>query len=806
MANSIEKGRLKQKNGTDTVELHPHTDADVVSYTHNASDTQPLSSAENVQQALDRIINAGVGVTDVKGKNNASLLGTGANKSIATVTPANIGAASENITVNDQPLTGNVTITLNDLGGIPMTQKNAASGVAPLDANSKVPTANLPDFLMGQMIYGGTVNSSGTATLSSNAKAKLGLSSATVALPNTPTDVYEGIYFLGDSTCSDSTVKGVAKFSVGDWLIAAGSAWKKIDNTDAVTSVNGNIGAVNLSGNELKFGSTSDTQTIREKVEELEASIGDVSDEVDGLSGANIPYASASDSTTIKGKVDAVDAKIAVTNATVSATGSGNAVTSISISGGQIVANSDTKFATEASLSNYAKLKDANAFKGAINTFSGTVQIGSSANNLTSITGSDVLVQKTADDVTTATEYQPGKITQTVNAGTVHTLTIPSKDGTLLVDTDIAGKANLSGGNSFDGTQNICVDGLTGPAYEGTGVNVYNNANGSVPEYHTIIKPYGILVYQGATAGSSNGYSAFEKTKIRVNQQGTEYTYNFPNNSGTLLTTYDIGTTVAAQSSLANVAHTNVDNNFSAKQTIDVGSGSGPTANALELKCGNAANRIELKPVGIQMYASSGYMAVSPSSISVTANSKSDTYNFRTPTGATYNIATDADVARKVDHGPDTISFGASGGSWTFTGGTNAQHAINVMATESGNSSTGDGNIELKKYGSSSASSASNTFKFNAAGFTATSTSTGNGATWIGVANAVQNYASKANLAYPSGVDELPFSCVTVNKQGIVTGGAQSIMLVENGDPNDDLEGLADGGWFFEKDPVPAAS
>ena len=41
-----------------------------------------------------------------------------------------------------------------------------------LDANGNVSFAHLPDIIVSQMIYGGTVNATNVATLSSNAKTK----------------------------------------------------------------------------------------------------------------------------------------------------------------------------------------------------------------------------------------------------------------------------------------------------------------------------------------------------------------------------------------------------------------------------------------------------------------------------------------------------------------------------------------------------------------------------------------------------------------------------------------------------------
>lgn len=115
-----------------------------------------------------------------------------------------------------------------------------------VDENGKIALANLPDVILGQLLYGGTwVPSTQVATLSTNAKTKLGTTSSTITLTNNTTETTgykanEGIYYI----CSaDGTIWDI-EFKVGDWLLSTGSSWAKIDNTDAVTSVNGHTGAV----------------------------------------------------------------------------------------------------------------------------------------------------------------------------------------------------------------------------------------------------------------------------------------------------------------------------------------------------------------------------------------------------------------------------------------------------------------------------------------------------------------------------------------------------------------------------------
>lgn len=131
---------------------------------------------------------------------------------------------------------------------IPSSEKGTASGVATLGEDNKIPLSQLPDTILGQLVYGGTVNgSTGTATLSNNAKLKLGVSALQIRLTNdtattTGWPSNEGIFYIvsreGDFVGLD--------LKVGDWLISTGTSWKKIDNTDAVISVNGKIGVVTI--------------------------------------------------------------------------------------------------------------------------------------------------------------------------------------------------------------------------------------------------------------------------------------------------------------------------------------------------------------------------------------------------------------------------------------------------------------------------------------------------------------------------------------------------------------------------------
>jgi hypothetical protein len=99
------------------------------------------------------------------------------------------------------------------------------NGVASLDNTGKVPTSQIPQ--MGDLNYQGTWNAStNTPTLTSSVGTK-------------------GYYYVVNVSGS-TNLNGITDWVVGDWAVFNGSIWQKIDNTDAVTSVNGQTGTVVL--------------------------------------------------------------------------------------------------------------------------------------------------------------------------------------------------------------------------------------------------------------------------------------------------------------------------------------------------------------------------------------------------------------------------------------------------------------------------------------------------------------------------------------------------------------------------------
>jgi hypothetical protein len=126
------------------------------------------------------------------------------------------------------------------------TQLGAANGVAALDEFGKVLQTQLPDYILGQVLFGGTIDGNGVATLTTLFKNRYNLSVATLDVDNLTAANYEGSYFIATA----NGVSGIAKtldIVVGDWVISNGSEWTKIDNTDAVRTVLGLKGDIQAS-------------------------------------------------------------------------------------------------------------------------------------------------------------------------------------------------------------------------------------------------------------------------------------------------------------------------------------------------------------------------------------------------------------------------------------------------------------------------------------------------------------------------------------------------------------------------------
>jgi len=124
-----------------------------------------------------------------------------------------------------RPSNWNADHTITGLGTAAELDAGVPNGVATLDAGGKVPQSQIP--IMGDVSYQGTWNAStNTPTLTSSVGTK-------------------GYYYVVD-VAGSTNLNGITDWKVGDWAIFNGTVWQKVDNTDAVTSVNGQVGTVVL--------------------------------------------------------------------------------------------------------------------------------------------------------------------------------------------------------------------------------------------------------------------------------------------------------------------------------------------------------------------------------------------------------------------------------------------------------------------------------------------------------------------------------------------------------------------------------
>ena len=132
------------------------------------------------------------------------------------------------------------------------------SGAAAPTAFRALVNADLPASGVTANTYGSstaipvvTVNSKGVITSATTASFTGGLSyqGSWNASANTPTltsSVGTNGYYYIVSVAGSTNLNGVTDWQVGDWAIFNGSTWQKIDQTNLVSSVNGQVGVVSI--------------------------------------------------------------------------------------------------------------------------------------------------------------------------------------------------------------------------------------------------------------------------------------------------------------------------------------------------------------------------------------------------------------------------------------------------------------------------------------------------------------------------------------------------------------------------------
>jgi hypothetical protein len=159
-----------------------------------------------------------------------------------------------------------ITAAMVGLGSVSNVAVGVPNGVCGLDSGAKIATINIPDSVLGQVEYMGTW----------------------AALTNTPTlpaaaTANKGYYYI----CSNSGTQFSIPFVTGDWVISDGTAWTKVDNTDAVASVFGRNGAILANAGDYTAAQVTNTPAGGIAAITVQAALNELDSEKANLSGAN---------------------------------------------------------------------------------------------------------------------------------------------------------------------------------------------------------------------------------------------------------------------------------------------------------------------------------------------------------------------------------------------------------------------------------------------------------------------------------------------------------------------------------------
>jgi hypothetical protein len=189
--------------------------------------TMAEQNANNVAITGGAISGVTIPASNVTGTLQVNQGGTGATTLTGYVKGAGTTALTASSTIPNTDITGLGTASTKD-AGLPL-------GVATLDAGGKVPISELPAAVLGALSYQGTWNANtNTPTLTSSTGTK-------------------GYYYVV-SVAGNTNLDGITDWLVGDWAVYNGTVWQKVDNTETVTSVNGQTGAVVLTTTNIAEG------------------------------------------------------------------------------------------------------------------------------------------------------------------------------------------------------------------------------------------------------------------------------------------------------------------------------------------------------------------------------------------------------------------------------------------------------------------------------------------------------------------------------------------------------------------------
>ena len=261
-----------------------------------------LVDVQNITNTIDNLA-----ITDIAGLEAA-----------LTQIGADITAVEDRATALEGRMdTAEADIIALETDKINVSEKGVADGVATLDANGKVPLAQLSDSILGQVEYMGTWDAATNA-------------------PELPLDAsgLKGNYYV---TTVAGTFDG-KDFQVGDWIISNGVTWDKVDNTDAVATVQGRTGNVVITAADLGLENVDNTADadkpistatqaaldLKADITYVDAQIGSLNTGVSSVTGTGAIVVDAT---------DAANPVISITEATTLAAGAMSAADKVKLDG-----------------------------------------------------------------------------------------------------------------------------------------------------------------------------------------------------------------------------------------------------------------------------------------------------------------------------------------------------------------------------------------------------------------------------------------------------------------------------------------
>lgn len=205
MADTEKKYIIQQKTESGMITLHPETIAEVVKLDNTAAGMSATNVQEAFKEVMDTIegVTGGGVVTGVKGENETEY-----RKGQVNITKGNIGLGNVDNTSDLNKPISTATQSALDLKAdktqlssyIPTSQKGAASGVATLDSNTKIPVSQIPDLSSTYILASQKGANSGVATLGSDGKIP------SSQLPSYVDDVIDGTFSTFPTTGEDGKI------------------------------------------------------------------------------------------------------------------------------------------------------------------------------------------------------------------------------------------------------------------------------------------------------------------------------------------------------------------------------------------------------------------------------------------------------------------------------------------------------------------------------------------------------------------------------------------------------------------------